>query len=615
MTPPADRTSSSVASTRPSTRASRALARNVIDVVPAPSSTVSVLNDSKLTPRLENVSASAVSVPLWWDRYGRATAGATSAGPPALSRLHGVTAASARRRWAGLVFISLAVALIIVDSTIVNVAVPSIVEDLGITSTQVQWVQEAYTLVFASLLLMFGVFADRWGRRRVLVVGAVVFTLASAAVAAAPGGGPLIAARVVQGVGGAMMLPTTLSLLNATFRGRERAVAFAVWGSTIGGMAAVGPLLGGWLTTAFSWRWAFGVNLPLGVLIVVGVLLTVAESRAPGRRGLDVVGAVLSVALFLCLVFALIEGRTYGWWATGTVPQLGGWSWPWSISPVPVAFALAAVALGLFVLWSARRARAGRATLIEVSLFRLASFRNGNLVAVTVALGEFGIILALPLWLQFVLGFEAVQTGLVLLALAIGSFAASGLAGAFSGRIAPVVVVRIGLVCEIAGVAAIGWVVAPDTAWGLLLPGLFVYGFGVGLATAQLTGVILVEVPVERSGQGSGMQSTSRQIGSALGIAILGTVLYTATATGLSARLEDAGVSADQADRIVSAVVDSSGSAITGLRADPSTASAGDAAAAAFADGTRLATFTAAGFLVVGLAASASLGRGGRPKG
>src|SRR3954471_22777487 len=190
--------------------------------------------------------------------------------------------ASPRRRWLGLVFISVAVSLIIVDSTIVNVAVPSIIEDLGITSTEVQWVQEAYTVVFASLLLLFGSLADRFGRRRMMLIGVVIFTLASVLAAFAPTGGLLILARLVQGVGGAMILPTTLSLINASFRGRERGIAFAVWGSTIGGMAAVGPLLGGWLTTAFSWRWAFGINVPLGIIIIVGVLLTVSESREAG---------------------------------------------------------------------------------------------------------------------------------------------------------------------------------------------------------------------------------------------------------------------------------------------------------------------------------------------
>ena len=159
-----------------------------------------------------------------------------------------------RRRWFGLVIISLGVSLIIVDSTIVNVAVPSIIEDLGISSSQAQWVQEVYTLVFASLLLVCGRLADRWGRRRLFALGALIFALASVLAALADSGTSLIAARAIQGIGGALMLPTSLSLLNATFRGRDRGIAFGIWGATIGGTAALGPLLGGWLTTAFSWR-------------------------------------------------------------------------------------------------------------------------------------------------------------------------------------------------------------------------------------------------------------------------------------------------------------------------------------------------------------------------
>src|SRR5690606_24680442 len=232
---------------------------------------------------------------------------------------------SPRTQWLGLVVISLAVSLIIVDSTIVNVAIPSIVDELAITSTQVQWVQESYTLVFAALLLVFGTLADRFGRRRMLLRGVAIFALSSVLAAAAQNGDLLIGLRVLQGVGGAMILPSTLSIITATFRGRDRAIAFAVWGSTIGGMAAVGPVLGGWLTTYFSWRWAFGINLPLGVVILIGIALFVMESREPEARGIDIVGAALSVITSGALVFGLIEGRTYGWWLADKVPDIGSW--------------------------------------------------------------------------------------------------------------------------------------------------------------------------------------------------------------------------------------------------------------------------------------------------
>ena len=519
-----------------------------------------------------------------------------------------------RLRWVGLVFISIAVSLIIVDSTIVNVAIPAIVDDLGITSTEVQWVQEAYTLVFAALLLVFGSLADRFGRRRVMLIGVAVFAASSVLAALAPDGGMLILARLAQGVGGAMILPTTLSIINATFRGRERGIAFAVWGSTIGGMAAVGPLLGGWLTTAFSWRWAFGINIPLGIIIVVGVLLTVAESRSDRTSRIDVVGALLSVVTMGSLVFGLIEGRTYGWWFVDQRPQIGGWTWPLDLSPIPFAFALALVALIAFIAWGVHRERRGKSTLLALKLFSIPSFRNGNIAATVVSLGEFGIILALPLWLQFVLGFDALQTGLLLLALAGGSFVASGAAGAASGKIAPVWVVRAGLIAEIIGVAGVGLVIAPDASWVPLIPFLFVYGLGVGLATAQLTGVVLADVPVADSGAASGTQSTSRQLGAALGVAVLGTVLFTSTAGILASALDDRGLSADQRDQVVSSVVDSAGAAISGLEANPETAAIADDAKAAFSDGTRFAAWTAAGFLALGLLSTVSLGSGTRSR-
>ena len=514
---------------------------------------------------------------------------------------------SDRRRWLGLVVISVAVALIIVDSTIVNVAIPSIIDDLGITSTQVQWVQESYTLVFAALLLVFGTLADRFGRRRMLLIGVSIFALSSIAAALAPTGDFLIGSRVIQGVGGAMILPTTLSIINATFRGRERGIAFAVWGSTIGGMAAVGPLLGGWLTTDFSWRWAFGINVPLGIIIVVGILFAVRESRAANAARVDGVGAVFSVVMSASLVFGLIEGRTYGWWLVDKPFTIGDWTWPFAVSVIPFAFAVAALGVVAFVAWGLHRQRQGRSTMLAFSLFRIASFRNGNIAAMIVSLGEFGIILSLPLWLQNVLGYDALQTGFVLLALAIGSFVASGAAAGFGNRIAPVWIVRAGILFEIIGLVAIALVISTDTPWWQLVIGLFVYGFGVGLATAQLTGVVLADVPVEQSGAASGTQSTARQFGSALGIAVLGTVLFTSLGGGLDSRLEGSVPDATRA-KVVDLVVDSAGAAIPAL--EKQSPAAATAAREAFSDATRYAAFSAAGFLTLGLLTTLSLGSG-----
>ena len=512
---------------------------------------------------------------------------------------------SPRTRWIGLFVISLAVSLIIVDSTIVNVAVPSIVDDLGITSTEVQWVQESYTLVFAALLLVFGTLGDRFGRRRMLVIGVIIFMLASVWAAFADSGSALILARVVQGVGGAMILPSTLSTLNATFQGRERGIAFAVWGSTIGGMAAVGPLLGGWLTTAYSWRWAFGINVPLGIIILIGLMLFVVATKAEVAQSIDWTGALLSVITSAFLVFGLIEGRTYGWWLATEGLTLGDWEWPFALSPIPISFAISIAAGVLFVWWGLRRERAGKSTMLAFSLLRIGSFRNGNVAALIVSMGEFGIILSLPLWLQNVLGYDALQTGTILLALAIGSFLASGVGGSLSGRVSAVATVRAGIAAEIIGLVLIGLVIAVDTPWWSIALGLLFYGVGVGLATAQLTGVVLQDVPVQASGQASGTQSTARQIGSALGIAVLGTVLFTSLGSNLETRLDAAGVPVDERDGIVSLVVDSAGSAIPSLDAQSPEVAA--EARAAFSDATKFAAFTAAGFLAIGLLATLRL--------
>jgi len=516
------------------------------------------------------------------------------------------------RRWLGLFFIALGVAMIIVDATIVNVAVPQIIRDLGITSSDAQWVQEVYTLVFASLLLVWGRLADRYGRRRLFVTGAAAFAAASVLAALAQSGPELIGSRVLQGIAGAMMLPTSLSLLNAGFRGRERAIAFAVWGSTIGGTAALGPLLGGWLTTSYSWRWAFGINIPLGLAVVAGTLLLVPESREmSSARGNDLAGALLSVLGFGGIVFGLIQGRSYGWWARTGPVSIAGAGWKWPLSPVPVAFAAGVICLAAFAVVERRRNAAGRVVLLDLRLFAIPSFRNGNIAVAIVSLGEFGLLFALPLWFENVRGYSAFRTGIALLPLAIGSFAASGFGAQLASRRGPLFVVRLGIVLEIAGVAGIGLVVGPATAWWATVPVLFVYGLGVGLATAQLTGVVLADVPVANSGQASGTQSTSRQVGSAFGIAILGTVLFTVLGAQLSQRLSSLpGVSAGERSALVAGVKQSAGAVIGQLAASPRTAAAAAMAKEAFSQATRLTAATAATFLVLGLLASLSLGRG-----
>lgn len=511
---------------------------------------------------------------------------------------------SPKTRWLGLFFISLGVSLIIVDATIVNVAVPSIIDDLKITSSQAQWIQETYTLVFAALLLVFGRLADLFGRRRMFEIGVSIFVVSSLIAATASSGEFLILARMVQGIGGAMMLPTSLSLLNANFQGRDRGIAFAVWGSTIGGTAALGPLLGGWLTSNLSWRWAFGINLPLGLLVAIGTLVYVAESKsheAVSRP--DFVGAVLSVLGIGAIVVGLIEGRTYGWWMSITSESFVGRQWT-GVSPIPIAFAIGLIALAIFWRYELALNRSGKTALLDLSLFSIASFRNGNIAAAIVSLGEFGLLFALPLWLQNVLGYSAFGTGAILLALAVGSFVASGAAAQLTGSQGPVKVVRLGILLELIGVAAIGVVINVETSLWLLLPGLFVYGIGVGLATAQLTGVVLADVPVERSGQASGTSSTTRQLGSALGIAILGTILFTSFGNNFDERLTTLGVPESGRTELVNVAVATAGSVLPMWSESAETRPLAAAGGEALSIASRLAAFAGAGFLLLGFLAT-----------
>lgn len=518
---------------------------------------------------------------------------------------------SDRKRWFGLPFIALGVALIIVDSTIVNVAIPSIIDELKVTSTQAQWIQETYTLVFASLLLVFGRIADRFGRRLLFILGVTVFVLSSVIAANVGSGDALIAARLIQGAGGAMMLPTSLSLLNSTFFGKDRGIAFAVWGSTISAAAAFGPLLGGWLTTDFSWRWAFGINAPLGVLIVGGLLLFVDESRSDREdQGADLVGAVLSVIGIGSIVFGLIEGRNYGWFTALEPVSLLGINWTASISIVPVMFLFGAAVIALFINIEIRRNRAGKPVLLDLALLSIPSFRNANIAAAIVSLGEFGLLFALPLWLQNVLGYTAFDTGLVLLSLAVGSFLASGAGATIGARKGPIFIVRLGIALEIVGIALSGLVVSTSTSWWMIAIPLFFYGCGVGLATAQLTGVALADVPLQNSGQGSGIQSTTRQLGSAFGIAILGTVLFSSLGSDFDQRLEAfPQIPAAVKTQLSETVVKTAGAVIPTFRADPQNAAVGDAAAEALTYGTRLSAFIGAFFLVLGWLASLRLGK------
>nr|WP_274635709.1 MFS transporter [Microbacterium bovistercoris] len=512
-----------------------------------------------------------------------------------------------RRDWLGLATLASGLGMIVLDGTIVGVALPDIVRDLHLTLSDAQWVGSLYAAVLAALLLSAGRLADRWGRKRLFLAGIVVFVAGSVWAGAAGAAGVLIAARAVQALGAALILPTTLSSVNATFRGPSRAAAFGVWGAVISGAAAIGPLAGGALTQYASWPWIFLVNVPLGAIVFVAAVFTVRETRAPAadsgdRGGPDILGAVLSAVGFASLVFVVIEGPDLGWWRPQESFTVFGLTWPQTaaVSPVPVLIVVAAVSLVGFIGWERSRARAGRQALLDLTLFRLPTFTWGNVTAGTVAVGEFALVFVLPLFLVNAMGLPVMTAGLVLAAMAVGAFVSGALARHLAARLGAPGVVILGLALEVVGILVVALVVRPDAAAWLIAAPLVVYGLGLGLASAQLTGTVLRDVPPAQSGQGSATQSTVRQVGSALGTAVSGAALAIALALTLPAATSDAGLTGPKIDQLVDATRQSAGATIAQLRAQHSDALVA-ALSAGFADATRSSLLVAMAFLVLGL--------------
>lgn len=488
-------------------------------------------------------------------------------------------------RWKALAVLAAGLALIVMDGTIVGVALPTMITALDLSLTNAQWVNAIYNVIFAALLLGSGRLGDRVGRRTTFAAGVALFIGGSLLAGLSTTATTLITARAVQGVGGALVLPATLSSVNSLFHGKDRAAAFGVWGAVMSGTAALGPLLGGVLTQYFSWQWIFWVNLPLGLLVLLGIYAWVPQTHGKRNvRGVDVDGLLTSAIGFGLVVFGLIEATTLGWWEKKETLRIGSWSWPesWTVSPVPFAIGIGLIFIGLFLRWELHRARNGRDALLDLSLFKVGTFSWGNLTAAMVAVGEFALMFVLPLFLVNAVGLSTVRTGLVLAAMAFGAFVSGASARHLAARLGAPGVVVLGLALEVVGVGLLAGVVATQGSTWFTVGALVVYGVGLGLASAQLTSTVLAGIPEAQSGAGSATQSTVRQLGSAMGAAIAGSALAAAMARTIPASLDAvAGVPENVLSKLSDATQASAGSMIGQLRdatpTDPFTEPLGDA--------------------------------------
>jgi EmrB/QacA subfamily drug resistance transporter len=453
------------------------------------------------------------------------------------------------RRWITLAIIIISAFIVVLDNTVLNVAIPTILRELHTTLPSLEWVITGYALTFATLLIIGGRLGDVYGHRRVFVIGAGLFGIGSLLASVSHSVGMLIIGEaLIEGIGASLMLPATLAILSGTFHGRERATAFATWGATAGVAAASGPVVGGFLTNFYSWRWAFRINVIIAPLAILGAMLFMRRGERGERRiRIDLPGAGLIAIGMFTLVFALSEGAIYGWITPLKDFSIAGhvvWPAHRAISVIPFIAAFSAAVLVCFWFVEHAKERNNGDPLFEFAYLRFRTYRYGLLTGLILSMGQLGISFVLPVFLQNGRHISVWHNGLWVLPSGLFVIVGAQLGGRLIHRFGTIKVVRAGLVIyEIGLLAMLRAISLHMTVWQLL-PGLALYGMGIGFALAQLTNVVLSEIPADSSGVASGANTTVRQVGSALGVAVIGSLLTVQTVNHAVSRIKAAGLPA-----------------------------------------------------------------------
>ncbi len=423
--------------------------------------------------------------------------------------------AEENRKWWTLAAVAFGLFMIMLDNTVVNVALPSIQRSLGLKVSELEWVVTGYALTFGAFMLTGGKFADLFGRRKMFVAGLVIFTASSLACGLAGSASLLIAARVIQGLGAALMNPSTLSIIAVTFPPKQRGTAIGIWAGVSALALAIGPLVGGVITENINWNWIFFINVPIGIIAVVAAFAFIDESRdTSAEQHPDVAGLASSALGLFALIYALIEANNYGWGSTRIV----------------LAFAIGAVALATFVILELRQ----RLPMLDLSLFRNRTFSGANTVMLLVGLAMFGVFFYMSLYMQQILGYSPTQSGASFLPMTGLIILIAPLAGKFSDRFGSRVFAGGGMLLLAGSLFEFSRQGIHANFWNLL-PGMLLGGVGMALTMTPTTAAAMSAVRADKAGVGSAVLNSMRQVGGSLGIAIMGAIVASSLKSGLLA--------------------------------------------------------------------------------
>ncbi|HEX3041033.1 MAG TPA: MFS transporter [Solirubrobacterales bacterium] len=450
-------------------------------------------------------------------------------------------------KWAVLGVLAAAQFLMVLDQAVMNVAISQLVEDFDTTVTTIQSVIALYALVMAGLMLTGGKLGDIFGRRRVFAIGLVIYAIGSGLTAASWSVPSLMLGwSILEGIGAAMVLPAMVALVAGSYGGSDRAVAYGVLGGVAGAGIAVGPILGGWVTTDFSWRYVFVGEVVVAAGILIGTRLMAEPERASGKPTLDWVGSVLSASGLAVLVFGVLQASNWGWLRPHNSPIT-----PFGFSLTPFVLAAAGLLLAGFVSWERRREARGEEPLLHLDLLKIPSLRGGVSMLLAQNLVLMGIFFTIPLYLQIVQGLDALETGIRMLPTSVGLFVAALAGSALASRFAPRLLVRAGLALVFVAALLLMGTIEPELDNTPFLIAMGVLGVGMGLVVSQLGNVVQSAIGDEERSEAGGLQNTAQQLGSSLGTALLGAIVITGLATAFTANIADDAQISDRVEQQV----------------------------------------------------------------